>query len=134
MEWLKIFTTTGMLRIKTDEIVFVKADGNYSDLMLTSGSSHKMTFQLIYFERSFKQLRNNTFVRVGRSLIVNKRYIYIINLTEQLLILYGKEMNKEIVLRGNPSIGNPKDLTLSRESLKQLMEQMKEEKGENDNG
>ena len=83
MEWLRISTSTELVRVATDEIVYVRADGNYSDLVLTNGQRRKMTFQLHFFDEVFQQLHNNMFVRVGRSLIVNKRYIYVINLTEQ---------------------------------------------------
>ena len=92
MEWLRISTSTELVRVATDEIVYVRADGNYSDLVLTNGKSRKMTFQLHFFDEVFQQLQNNMFVRVGRSLIVNKRYIYVINLTEQQLILSGGDM------------------------------------------
>ena len=79
MEWLRISTSTELVRVATDEIVYVRADGNYSDLVLTNGQRRKMTFQLHFFDEVFQQLQNNMFVRVGRSLIVNKRYIYVIN-------------------------------------------------------
>ena len=56
MEWLKIVTSNELVRISTDEIVYILADGNYCDIMLANGSTHKMTFQLHYFEDYFKQL------------------------------------------------------------------------------
>ena len=118
MEWLKIKTSTELVRVSTDEIVYVCADGNYSDLVLTNGRTRKMTFQLHFFEDVFKQLNNNTFVRVGRSDIVNKRYVFVINLTDQTLMFTGQQLSNEI-----------KTLRLPREALKQLMEQLAEEKG-----
>ncbi len=118
MEWLKIHTSTEMVRVRTSEIVYVSADGNYSDMMLTNGRSRKMTFQLHYFEDTFKKLHNNTFVRVGRSLIVNKRYVFVVNLTEQLLMFTGQTLNTDI-----------KPMKVSREALKQLMEILVKEKG-----
>ena len=118
MEWLKIKTSTELVRVSTDEIVYVCADGNYSDLVLTNGRTRKMTFQLHFFEDVFKQLNNNTFVRVGRSIIVNKRYVFVINLTDQTLMFTGQQLSNEI-----------KTLRLPREALKQLMEQLAEEKG-----
>ena len=118
MEWLKIKTSTELVRISTDEIVYVCADGNYSDLVLTNGRIRKMTFQLHFFDDVFKQLSNNTFVRVGRSVIVNKRYVFVINLTDQTLMFTGQQLSNEI-----------KTLRLPREALKQLMEQLAEEKG-----
>lgn len=118
MEWLKIKTSTELVRVSTDEIVYVCADGNYSDLVLTNGRTRKMTFQLHFFEDVFKRLNNNTFVRVGRSVIVNKRYVFVINLTDQTLMFTGQQLSNDI-----------KTLRLPREALKQLMEQLAEEKG-----
>ena len=122
MEWLRISTSTEMVRVATDEIVYVCADGNYSDLVLTNGKSRKMTFQLHFFDEVFQQLQNNMFVRVGRSLIVNKRYIHVINLTEQILIFSGQQINGDI-----------RPVNVSREALRQLKELLENEKGV-DNG
>lgn len=121
MEWLRISTSTELVRVATDEIVYVRADGNYSDLMLTNGKTRKMTFQLHYFDDVFQRLHNNMFIRVGRSLIVNKRYIYVINLTEQMLIFAGQPIKTEIA-----------PVKLSREALKQLKELLEKEKGGED--
>ena len=133
MEWLSISTSTELVRVATDEIVYVRADGNYSDLVLTNGKSRKMTFQLHFFDEVFQQLQNNMFVRVGRSLIVNKRYIYVINLTEQQLILSGGDIKEPIVFYGQPKADSPQNITLAREGLKQLKELLENEKG-SDNG
>lgn len=118
MEWLRISTSTELVRVATDEIVYVRADGNYSDLVLTNGRSRKMTFQIHFFDEVFQQLRKNMFVRVGRSLIVNKRYIYVINLTEQM-----------ILFAGQPIKGDIAPVKVSREALRLLKEQLENEKG-----
>ena len=138
MEWLRISTSTELVRVATDEIVYVRADGNYSDLVLTNGQRRKMTFQLHFFDEVFQQLQNNMFVRVGRSLIVNKRYIYVINLTEQQLILSGGDLKESIVFYGQSKVDSPQNISLAREGLKreglrQLKELLENEKG-NDNG
>ena len=122
MEWLRISTSTELVRVATDEIVYVRADGNYSDLVLTNGKSRTMTFQLHFFDEVFQQLQNNMFARVGRSLIVNKRYIHVINLTEQILIFSGQQIKGDI-----------KPVNVSRDALKQLKELLENEKGV-DNG
>ena len=122
MEWLRISTSAELVRVATDEIVYVRADGNYSDLVLTNGKSRKMTFQLHFFDEVFQQLQNNMFARVGRSLIVNKRYIHVINLTEQILIFSGQQIKGDI-----------KPVNVSRDALKQLKELLENEKGV-DNG
>ena len=131
MEWLRISTSNEMVRVATDEIIYVRADGNYSDLVLTNGQRRKMTLQLHFFEGIFQQLQNNTFVRVGRSLIVNKRYIYVINLTEQQLILSGGAIKEPIVFYGQSKTDNPQSISLAREGLRQLKELLENEKGVN---
>lgn len=101
MEWLRISTSTELVRVQTDDIVFVHADGNYSEVLLYNGKKHVMTFQLHFFEETFQRLKNNFFVRVGRSLIVNKNYIYLINLTEQKMILTGGKLGSEYEVRAS---------------------------------
>ena len=120
MELLKISTSTELVRVATNEIVYVRADGNYSDLVLTNGKKRKMTFQLHFFDEVFQLLRNNVFVRVGRSLIVNKRYIHVVNLTDQMLVFGGQTISGEIA-----------PVQVSRDSLKKLKELLEEEKGDN---
>ena len=123
MEWLRISTSSMLVRVATDEIVFVRADGNYSDLVLTNGKTRNMPFQLHYFEDAFQKLNTNMFVRVGRSLIVNKRYIYIINLTDGILIFSGQEIKAEL-----------SPIRVSREALKALKEQLQQEAERDNNG
>ena len=120
MEWLKISTSTELVRVATNEIVYVRADGNDYDLVLTNGKKRKMTFQLHFFDEVFQLLRNNVFVRVGRSLIVNKRYIHVVNLTDQMLVFGGQTITGEIA-----------PVQVSRDSLKKLKELLEEEKGDN---
>lgn len=113
MEWLKISTSTELVRVATEEIVYVRADGNYSDLVLANGTTHKMTFQLHYFEEYFSRLHDNTFIRVGRSLIVNRRHVRMINIPEKLLRFGGHTISPDIA-----------PLRLGRDSLKELKNAM----------
>ena len=118
MEWLKITTSTELVRVAVDEIVYIVADGNYCDLMLANGVSHKMTFQLHYFEEYFQKLQRNTFSRVGRSLIVDKRHIRVVNVPERVIRFGGHTIDQKIpVLRMSK---------LGRDSLKQLKDEMRE--------
>ena len=136
MEWFKIKTSTMLLRVAVDEIVYVKADGNYCDVVLINGRSRKMTFQLHYFEENFRLLRNaDSFIRVGRSLIVNRHYVQLIDLVDQIIIFGGKHLTREPRTE-NPHAWRPdrgedpgfvKDIftvRVSRDALKQLKEQL----------
>ena len=101
MEWLKISTSTELVRVQTEDIVFVQADGNYSDLYLFNGKPHKMTFKLHFFFFFFKKKKSNIFVLVGKSLIVNKHYIYVINITSQELLLSGSRLRGDFKLKAS---------------------------------
>lgn len=118
MEWLKISTSTELVRVQPEDIVFVSADGNYSDMYLFDGKPYKMTFQLHYFDDVFKKLSRNMFIRVGKSLIVNRNYIYIINLTNQELRLNGRNLRSEFRLKA------------SKDALKEL-KALVEQEGDN---
>lgn len=108
MEWLKISTSTELVRVQTENIVFVRADGNYSDVYMVYGKPRKMTFKLHFFDEVFQKLKNNVFVRVGKSHIVNKNYIHVINLTSQELLLSGSQLREDFKLK------------ISKEALKEL--------------
>lgn len=71
-----------------------------------------MTFKLKFFEDAFLQLQNNFFIRVGKSLIENKKYIYVINISTQELLLSGSRLSVEFKLRA------------SKDALKELKDQI----------
>ena len=58
------------------------------------------------------QLKNNFFIRVGKSLIENKKYIYVINISTQELLLSGSRLSVEFKLRA------------SKDALKELKDQI----------
>ena len=141
MEWLRIKTSSLLVRVAVDEIVYVKADGNYCDLVLINGRSRKMTFQLHHFEDNFKLLKNaDMFIRVGRSLIVNRQYVQVIDLIDQVIIFGGKHLVREPKPdninayrpdRGD-EVGVGRDIyvvRVSRDALKQLKEKLENMKG-----
>ena len=137
MEWFRIKTSTLLMRVAVDEIVYVKADGNYCDLVLINGRCRKMTFQLHYFEDNFKLLKcADMFIRVGRSLIVNRQYVQVIDLIDQTISFGGKHLTRELRTSNRPDrneeVSLGRDIYLvkvSRDALKQLKEQLENMKG-----
>lgn len=116
MERLKISTSVGLFRVPTEDIAYIEALGNYCDVHLFNGEAVTMTFQLHYFVEALSQLRQNFFVRVGKSLIVNKNFVYGINITSQDLKLMDHRMNQTIRLKA------------SKEALKELKTILEQEK------
>ncbi len=71
LNMLKIPTTIGYIFLRKDDIVFIKADGNYSEITTTQGkeiSSHNLG----KFEQ---KLKNDNFIRISKSLLVNLMYL-----------------------------------------------------------
>lgn len=87
-KYLILSTATDLVRIAPERIVYISSDGNYSNLMQTDNESKMITFQLGKIEVMINdQLSNNDFIRIGKSLIINRSYIYYINIQSQKLIL-----------------------------------------------
>lgn len=116
MEILKISTSVGLFRVPTDDIAYIEASGNYCDVHLFNGESVTMTFQLHYFVEALEKLKQNFFARVGKSLIVNKNFVYSINITNQDLKLMDHRMSQWFKLRA------------SKEALKELKNILEQEK------
>lgn len=76
-----------------------------------------MTFKLHFFDETLQRLSDNMFIRVGKSLIVNRKYIYIINIVSQELVLSGNRLKADFKLKA------------SKEALKQLKALMEMEDG-----
>ncbi len=70
--------------------MFVSADGNYSNVVTIDGEKRLVSLQLGQIEDLIgDQLgeRGGNFLRLGRSLIINVDYIYLIDIAKQELIL-----------------------------------------------
>ena len=110
---LIISNTAELIRLHAEDIVSIEADGNYSTLYIVGEEKRVVLFQLGQLERMMaEQLAEEAeaFVRIGRSLIINRKYIYYINLNRQQLML-------------RDTIGHQHEtLKVSRESLKKLKE------------
>lgn len=90
MSRLVFATSTEVLRVPADAVVYVTADGNYSALTTADGEDYVLTMQLGQIERRLAEVLNsedNRFIRIGKSLIVNRDYITFINPTRQKLLL-----------------------------------------------
>ncbi len=118
-DYLIISTTTDLLRVAQSQIVYITSDGNYSTLVLSDGEARLITLQLGEVEEMIqrqldKKVAQN-FIRLGRQLIINRRYIFYINLPHQRLTLSDNSSNKYTV-------------SASRDALKKLKEAIETER------
>ena len=114
---LVISTSIDLVRIAPEKIVYIASDGNYSTLVQTDNEVRMLSYQLGQIEKMISsQLgsEGNIFIRIGKSLIINRSYIYYINISKQKLTLSD-------VASFNHSV------TASKEALKQLKELLEKE-------
>ena len=81
---------TELLRIPADCLMFVSSDGNYSNITTQDGRTRLVTLQLGQIEDILQEQLSDaesTFLRLGRSLIINTNYIHFIDISKHQLIL-----------------------------------------------
>lgn len=116
-KYLIVSTSNDLVRIAPECIIYVASDGNYSTLVQTDGEMRMLSYQLGQIEKMIaSQLgaEGNLFIRIGKSLIINRSYIYYINITKQKLTLSDTRTFNHTV-------------AASKEALKQLKELLEQE-------
>ncbi len=95
-EFLILSNSIELKHIAADDIRYIVPDedtANYSIIFLPNDKKILVTMQIgkVYDAiQEYLPLNRKNFARVGRSLIVNKTYIFRINLTKQQIILSNK--------------------------------------------
>lgn len=111
-EFLIISTSIDVIRLRYSDILNIVAEGNYSRITINGGGLFMATKQLGQIERLIEtQLASNSrnFIRIGKSLIVNRSFINYVNIPKQKIIMYDAHHNKYT-------------LSASQEALKLLKE------------
>ena len=98
-EHLIISTNTEMVRLREDAVVCITSDGNYSHISVVGGEKFMVPVQLGQMEQMIgDQLPSSygLFVRIGRGLIINMRYLCYINISKHKLYLLDNSGHKYI--------------------------------------
>ncbi|MBO5233316.1 MAG: LytTR family transcriptional regulator DNA-binding domain-containing protein [Prevotella sp.] len=85
-----INTRNGIELIDLSSVVYLKADGNYTEFITTDGKSKTHLSSLAYFEEEITALYDRSgdvspFFRLSRSYLVNTDYVQSVNLCTQML-------------------------------------------------
>jgi|GEM_PF-155125 len=87
---LVISKGTELHRFPLEALVYITAEGNYSEAFTLDGRKALISMQLgqihLLMEQQLGNVRSN-FIRLGRGLIINKEYIYHIDISKKLLIM-----------------------------------------------
>lgn len=129
MEWLKITSKTEMFRVSFNDIAYIEAQGDYSVIHLINGNAHTFTLQLKKFDQRLCGRSDYGFVRLGRSFIINKKYVVDINVRDcQLILGSGRFSNELNVQRKCSPLENASDSRPSKDALRELKSVMEKEK------
>ncbi len=84
-----------------DKVAYIQAGGNYSHIVYIAGSKTMITLGLSKLEEMVKMVTpkgtRSSFVRLGRSLIINQDYLSNINLLKQRLTLSDNQGHTHII-------------------------------------
>ena len=117
---LIISNTNELVRVRPERIVYIESDGNYSMMVLHDKTEHVFTMNLAHFQQLIEsQLGKSAeiFIRIGKQLIINREYIFKINVNKQTLIMADMALNHVFTL------------TASKEALRQLKTYMESRTG-----
>lgn len=89
-DYLTYANSVEYYRIPFDTIVAIVADGNYCQITTVDSNVNVVTLQLGQIESLINGLEpfpDNIFIRIGKSLIVNSRYISYLSIAKQKIVL-----------------------------------------------
>lgn len=113
-----ICTVNELVRVCPERIVYICSDGNYSTMVLHDETEQVFSFNLSHFQQIIeKQMKEEAalFIRIGKSLIINREYIYKINIGKQSLVLADMKIEHAFTL------------SASKEALRQLKQLLENE-------
>lgn len=88
--FISISSSTELLRIPSDILMYITAEGNYSEVFLQDGTHRLVSFQLGQMVDLLEEQLGedeSPFIRIGKSLIVNRDFIYLVDISEQELVI-----------------------------------------------
>lgn len=113
-------TTTEIVRVPADSVIFITADGNYSAITLADGEKVVLTLQLGQIERRIAEMLDKDdrrFIRIGKSLIVNREFIAFIHPVRQKMILSDCRSFRHEVSASKEALKALKDLLEKEETI-----------------
>lgn len=104
-DYLIINSRDELLRIDMTKVIYVEADGNYSNIILANKLKATVGLNLGQVEKLFAQnfgIKARTYARIGKRYILNLAFLHKINVLRQQLVLsdgqsfaYQLEISKE---------------------------------------
>lgn len=83
-------TRDEMIKVKLERVAYFEADSNYCHVIFINGAKATLLTSLVNIEELLTERfkgDNPMFIRIGKRFIINKQYIFQINIPRQKLIL-----------------------------------------------
>jgi len=104
-------TRDEMIKVKLDRVAYFEADSNYCHVVFINGAKATLLTSLVNIENLIAERfrgDNPMFIRIGKKYIVNRQYIFQLNVLRQKLILTDYD---------SPTI---LEISISKDALKNL--------------
>lgn len=104
-------TRDELIKVKLERVAYFEADSNYCHVIFINGTKATILTSLINIENLLEErFKDNSsmFIRIGKRYIVNRQYIFQINIPRQKLVL------------ADFSIPGVLEISISKEALKNL--------------
>ena len=95
---------TELIKVRSSDIIYVEAEGNYCCMYLAGGFKQQLWFnrqKFIAIINEQMRAEKPVFISVGRSFIINLTHIYLINPVQGNLILYDSRAPQQIKLHAS---------------------------------
>lgn len=103
-----------LLMIDLDQVAYLQANGNYTQFMYIAGKGPLVSLGLSkieqYISRAWPSEQRSPLVRLGRSLIINQRFLTQINVIQQRLVLSDNAGHNHILVAPKPLLKQYKEL------------------------
>lgn len=79
-----------LVRLDVSKIVYLEGDGNYTNVVTVNKIKICLCINLTNIEKVFaEQLGDaaHAFIRIGKRYIINIKYVYVVNVTKQLILM-----------------------------------------------
>ena len=112
-------TRNELVKVDINNMIYAEADGNYVYIHMRNGMKLMITMSLQTFEsvitKTLERENDRTFIRIGRKYIVDKKYITVINVSKQRLVLTDADRI------------SPISINIPKEALKNIKQKLIEE-------
>ena len=113
MKILKFKGRDELIQVNPDDIVYFKADGNFTNMVLVSTEEKLLSMNLSALQSTLKEqlgIKAAIFERVGRKLVIRKSYLFSLHVVQKKITLIAPNGNKFTETESRDAIKSLKEI------------------------